>query len=77
MILIDDENIGFMHEDCRTIGHCEKCRVPLVVEKVSFKVPQQEAQLTVRILRLGQTLRQFFAVAMNSLDNSRVNEYNI
>lgn len=44
MILIDDENIGFMHEDCRTIGHCEKCRVPLVVEKVSFKVPQQEAQ---------------------------------
>ena len=42
MILIDDENVGFMHEDCRTIGHCEKCSVPLTVEKVSFKLPQQE-----------------------------------
>lgn len=42
LVLLDDGNVGFMHENCPTIAHCEKCNSQLVVDKVSFKIPQPE-----------------------------------
>lgn len=39
LTLIDDENLGFMHESFPTVGHCEKCDTHLVVEQVGFKPP--------------------------------------
>lgn len=39
MTLLDDGNVGFMHEDCPTVARCEKCKANLVVDKVSFRIP--------------------------------------
>ncbi len=44
LTLLDDGNIGFMHEDCPTVGRCEQCKTQLVVDKVSFKLPQKESE---------------------------------
>lgn len=45
LVLIDDRNAGFMHEDLKTIARCSKCNAPLVVERVSFRVtPTAPAQ---------------------------------
>lgn len=43
MTLLDDQNVGFMHEGCPTVGRCE-CGKTLVIDSVSFKLPQQEQQ---------------------------------
>ena len=37
LVLIDDRNVGFMHEDLKTIAHCDKCNGQLVVDRVVFK----------------------------------------
>lgn len=42
MTLLDDGNVGFMHEDCPTVGRCSKCNGDLAVAEVSFKVPTKE-----------------------------------
>lgn len=42
LVLLDDGNAGFMHEDCPTIAHCSDCGGSLVIDKVSFKLPQKE-----------------------------------
>lgn len=41
-ILADDDNIGFMHEGCATMAYCDKCSVQLVVDTVSFRLPQKD-----------------------------------
>lgn len=41
MTLVNDGNSGFMHEGCTTVARCEKCNAPLVVDKVSFKIPTE------------------------------------
>ena len=38
LVLVDDQNVGFMHDNLPTVAHCEKCHNSMVVEKVSFKV---------------------------------------
>ena len=38
LVLVDDQHIGFMHDNLPTIALCEKCHKNLVVDKVSFKV---------------------------------------
>ena len=37
LVLIDDRNVGFMHEELKTIAHCDKCNAQLVVDRVVFK----------------------------------------
>lgn len=42
MVLLNDENAGFMHVDCPTIARCEHCNKQLWIDKVSFKIAQNE-----------------------------------
>ncbi|MCI8459706.1 MAG: hypothetical protein HFE46_08615 [Clostridia bacterium] len=43
MTLADDGNLGFMHEDMKTVARC-KCGAQLVIDKVSFKQPVKEQE---------------------------------
>lgn len=43
LMLADDGNLGFMHEDCVTVARCEKCGGTYAVNSVSFKMPQKDA----------------------------------
>ena len=43
LTLVNDGNLGFMHEDCATKARC-KCGGTLTVDKVSFKMPQKEQE---------------------------------
>lgn len=37
LVLVDDHNTGFMHEDLKTVARCDQCNSPLVIDRVSFK----------------------------------------
>lgn len=41
LVLVDDRNVGFMHEGLKTIARCNKCNAQLVVDGVSFKLPEK------------------------------------
>lgn len=43
LTLVNDGNLGFMHEECATAARC-KCGGALTVDKVSFKMPQKEQE---------------------------------